>query len=227
MNFEMLAFYTGLLGSLHCVTMCGPLMLLPFSGKSVGAVVLQKVLYQLGRIMMYGVLGLIVGLIGSGFNFLGLQQIVSLITGTLLLVAGINYFVNKKQQHWNLFTAKLLSPMTNLLGKSLAKPYGGFVAGVLNGLLPCGLTYIALAQAVNLHTVAESGRFMIFFGLGTVPLLLLTAIAPLLFKKLKVPAVLIPMLFLVAGGFLIFRGLNVSTPSVAHGQTTKTAPMCH
>lgn len=217
MSIEALAFFTGLFGSLHCVAMCGPLVLaLPFPGQSLWAVILQKLLYQAGRILMYGVLGIAIGSLGSGFSFLGLQQTLSLVTGFLLLLAGVNYFIKGRTAEQNPLVAKVLHKLTALLSRYLSKPYGGFVAGGLNGLLPCGVTYIALAQAINLNTPLESGRFMLFFGMGTVPLLFITAISPLFFKKFKAPRLLIPTLFIIAGSFLMLRGLNLHVPYISH-----------
>jgi len=164
---------------------------------------------------MYGVAGLLIGLFGQGFGFLGLQQTLSLVCGGLLLMAGINYF-RKAGRHPGVWSGKAQQRLTSLLGSYLSKPYGSFVAGALNGLLPCGVTYIALAQALNLGSPVQSGRFMLFFGLGTIPLLMLTALAPLLFRKIKTPAILVPLLFIVAGSFLIARGMNVHIPYISH-----------
>jgi uncharacterized protein len=217
MTFEALAFFTGLFGSLHCISMCGPLMLaLPFSRESLWISVLQRFLYQAGRVLMYGFLGLILGLLGKGFSLLGLQQVLSLLTGTLLLIAGINHFVKVRTTRNKLVSSKLIGQLTRLLGKYLSKPYGAFVAGSLNGLLPCGLTYIALAQAINLNTAFESSRSMLFFGLGTLPLIFLTALSPLFFRKFKTPGMLVPILFIIAGSFLMARGLNIEIPYVSH-----------
>ncbi|MBC7915082.1 MAG: sulfite exporter TauE/SafE family protein [Pyrinomonadaceae bacterium] len=226
MSFETLAFYTGLFGSLHCVSMCGPLILaLPFSTQSIWISILQRLLYQAGRILMYGLLGLIIGLIGTGFELLNLQQILSLATGILLCTAGISYFIKEKQvsKHFMLLP---IQKLTSLLSRYLSKPYGGFIAGSLNGLLPCGVTYIALAQAVNLNTTIESGRFMLFFGLGTLPLLVLTALSPLFFRRFRTPAMLVPMLFILAGSFLVIRGLNLNIPYVSHAISLSGIPEC-
>jgi uncharacterized protein len=217
MSYEALAFFTGLFGSLHCVAMCGPLILgLPFSNQSIWLSILQRLLYQAGRILMYGFLGILIGLIGTGFSLLKMQQALSVITGMLLIIAGSKHFI-KGQKHTNsIFSWKFLPFLTSLLGKYLRKPYGGFIAGAVNGILPCGVTYIALAQAINLTTPIEAGRFMLFFGLGTVPLLFITALTPLFFRKFKTPVLLIPVLFLLAGSFLMARGLNLSIPYVSH-----------
>lgn len=226
MTFEALAFYTGLFGSLHCVAMCGPLMLaLPFSGQAIWFSVLQRLVYQLGRILMYGALGLLMGLIGSGFGLLGLQQALSLATGILLVLAGLNHFIKRKNTAL-LFKNSILPRLTSLLGKYLNKPYGSFVAGALNGILPCGVTYIALAQAVNLTNTLDSGKSMIFFGLGTLPLLFITTLAPLFFRKFKAPAVLVPLLFLIAGSFLVARGLNVNIPYISHAINIENNAVC-
>ena len=227
MRYEALAFFTGLFGSLHCVAMCGPLILaMPFSGESIWISIFQRLLYQSGRILMYGVLGLAIGFIGTGFSFLGFQQTLSLITGVLLVMAGINYFVKKNKNSKNAISSKIINRLSTLLGKYFSKPYGGFVAGAINGILPCGVTYIALAQAINLNSPFESGKFMLFFGLGTLPLLALTALSPLFFRKFKTPAKLIPFLFLIAGSFLIVRGLNLHIPYVSHAVKPENTLNC-
>lgn len=216
MNYEALAFYIGVFASLHCVAMCGPLMLsLPFSNQSIWIAIFQKLLYQSGRILMYCLIGLAIGFVGTGFDLLGLQQALSLITGILLVGAAMRYFFKRKKTS-SALSSKLLQALTAHLGKQLSKPYGSFFAGSLNGLLPCGMVYIALAQAINLHTPFESGKFMLFFGVGTTPLLFLTALAPVFFRKFRTPPFLLPALFLIAGSFLISRGLNLEIPYVSH-----------
>lgn len=227
MTYQALAFYTGLFGSLHCVAMCGPLMLaLPFSNQSIWVSVLQRLLYQFGRILMYGALGLFIGLIGTGFGLLGLQQLLSVITGIFLLIAGLNHFISGNRNRVITLQNKILPRLTSLLGKYLSKPYGAFVAGALNGILPCGVTYIALAQAVNLTTPVEAGTSMLFFGLGTLPLLFITTVSPVFFRKFKTPSILVPLLFLIAGTFLMARGLNLEIPYVSHAIHSDNNVIC-
>ena len=228
MSFEALAFFTGLFGSVHCISMCGPLILaLPFSRESLLISILQRFLYQAGRVLMYGFLGLILGLIGKGFSLLGLQQALSLLTGTLLLIAGINYFTRVRLTRNKIVSSKLIGHLTKLLGKYMSKPYGAFVAGSLNGLLPCGVTYVALTQAINLNTALESSRSMLFFGLGTLPLLFLTAVSPLVFRKFRTPGMLVPILFIIAGSFLMARGLNVEIPYISHAINIDGTATCN
>ncbi|HEY0054848.1 MAG TPA: sulfite exporter TauE/SafE family protein [Pedobacter sp.] len=226
MSYQLLAFYTGLFASVHCVAMCGPLMLsMPFSTEPLGVAVFQKVLYQVGRILMYGFLGLAIGFIGSGFNLLGLQQVLSTLTGSVLIVAGISYFIKTKSRTGTIFP-NLLKRLYSILGKHFNKPYGSFLAGTVNGLLPCGMVYIALAQAVNLPEPQQSVKFMIIFGLGTLPLLFVTVITPLFFRKFRAPAQLVPTLFLVAGSILVLRGMNVDIPYVSHFIGSPSSAVC-
>src|SRR5690606_15349302 len=76
----------------------------------------------------------------------------------------------KKQQ-------KILQPILKTIGYWLFKPGGHFVAGLLNGLLPCGMVYMALASALNAENPSGGALFMFLFGLGTLPLLLIFTIA--------------------------------------------------
>lgn len=228
MTYQAFAFFTGLFASVHCVAMCGPLILsLPFARQSLAASIFQKTLYQAGRISMYGLLGLIMGLLGAGFSLLGLQQILSLTTGAILIAAAIAHFFKDQRTSYAVFS-KIMQPLVSLLGKQLSKPYGGFVAGSLNGLLPCGVVYIALAQAVNLETPYQAAIAMLFFGAGTLPLLLVTALSPVLFRKFKTPSFLIPTLFFIAGCFLVSRGLNLNIPYISHSvENNMAAPVCN
>ena len=226
MSFEALAFFTGLFGSVHCVSMCGPLILaVPFSGQSFWMALAQRLLYQAGRIGMYGVLGLLLGFVGKGFSLLGMQQVLSLLTGGLLLFEGFRHFI-KRQNSRNMLFPKAMKSITSLLAGYMAKPYGGVVAGALNGLLPCGVTYIALAQAVNLDTATNSALAMLYFGLGTLPLLLITALLPLFFRTFKTPAQLVPILFIIAGSFLTARGLNLDIPYISHSIDMERKNIC-
>jgi hypothetical protein len=226
MSYQVLAFYTGLFASVHCVAMCGPLMLsMPFNAEPLWISVLKKILYQFGRILMYGILGLGIGFIGSGFGLLGLQQILSTLTGILLIAAGISHFVRRKRRVSTWFP-NLWKQAYSVLGNYLNKPYGSFLAGSINGLLPCGMVYVALAQAINLPAPNQSAIFMLVFGLGTLPLLLITVFAPLFFQKFKAPAQLVPTLFLISGSILVLRGMNLDIPYVSHFVGSASSGVC-
>lgn len=167
------AFMMGLLGSFHCVGMCGPLALsLPLSNNSAWARFSGSILYNLGRIVTYSVFGLIFGLIGKSLALIGFQQILSITLGVLIIVfvilpKRITRFSN------NNFVLNYFQKLRSWLGKLFSKKnYGSlFAIGLLNGLLPCGLVYMAAAGAVATGEIINSITFMAFFGLGTLPMM--------------------------------------------------------
>jgi sulfite exporter TauE/SafE len=226
-SYEALAFFTGLFGGLHCVAMCGPLvMALPFGGNGWLAL-LQRMLYQLGRIITYSVFGLAAGLIGQGLNIIGLQRMLSLITGVLLIAIAFSHFSGKKSSRFSRFQQRAVAPIALMLGKWLAKPYGGFFAGALHGLLPCGMVYMAMAASLNSGSALAGGKFMLFFGLGTTPLLLFASFLPLFFRKFRIPALAISVLYLFAGTFLLTRGMNLDIPYISMPIENGGAPVCN
>lgn len=231
MSLAALAFFTGLFSSLHCVAMCGPLMMaLPFSvGSSWITLFIQRILYQTGRILTYSLLGAIVGFAGQGFSFLGLQQFVSIASGLLLIVIAIFYLSKTSSPRLAAIQVKLSLPLTRVLSRYFAKPYGSFVAGALNGIIPCGIVYMALATALSSGSVGEASKFMTFFGLGTTPLLLLGSLLPILLgKSMKFKlAFLTPTLLLVSGGWLFIRGLNINIPYILSQIDTSNIPFCN
>ena len=93
----------GFLGSLHCIGMCGPIALaLPSQSKSKLSFYSGRLLYNLGRVITYSIMGLIIGLIGQKINLAGYQQIISVILGIAILIAVLlpsrfkNYLVKLK-----------------------------------------------------------------------------------------------------------------------------------
>lgn len=229
MNLNTLAFFTGLFGSLHCVAMCGPLvMALPMAGRSVLYSAIQRVLYQGGRILAYTCFGLLFGWLGQSFNFLGWQQIISISTGIVLVIIAITHFTKSKITAVERLQLRMISPLSNWMGKLLVKPYGGFFAGMLNGILPCGMVYLALAGAINSNSVSAGGQFMFFFGLGTTPLMFLASIAGLFFRRwaqLRFSKIL-PYLTLVMGVWFLLRGADLGIPYLSPEIEINTPVVC-
>lgn len=205
----------GLLGSIHCAVMCGPLLLAVQAGQGISwKTTANKLLYQLGRILTYGLLGLLLGLIGSTAAIQGWQQGFSLVTGLILLAIGLFYMFGKSSAQLAAFQTKAIQPFAKFMGKWLYRPGGSFVAGVLNGVLPCGMVYMALASAVNADSMTNSFLFMVLFGLGTLPLLLVFSFAGNFPKRIfkKGFATVLPVLFIVMGAWFILRGANLDIP---------------
>jgi uncharacterized protein len=221
----------GFAGSLHCVGMCGPLVLaLPLAAAEKWQVLRQMMVYHSGRILTYAALGILFGLLGKGMAVAGFQKVLSIAAGVLMIsmafmtwrfesilaaVPGFGKFTRKVQQH---------------LG-ALMRDYPGratFSMGMLNGLLPCGMVYAALAGAISTTGIAEGGIFMTVFGLGTLPLLLAVSVLGRSFsvavrKKIKFAQ---PVLLSIAGLLLLQRGLHLDL-SLFESAVPKAGVDCH
>ena len=215
MTYHYLAFFMGLLGSIHCAIMCGPLLLAVQVGQEISwKTTLNKLLYQLGRILTYGFLGLLLGVLGNVAAIQGWQQIFSLVTGVVLVGLGIFYIFGKSSSKLTNVQTRAIQPFARFMSKWLYRPGGSIVAGALNGLLPCGMVYMALASAVNADSLKNSFIFMLLFGLGTLPLLLVFSFAGNFPKRVfkKGFSKLLPILFLIIGVWFILRGSNLDIP---------------
>ncbi|MCY1530396.1 Cytochrome C biogenesis protein transmembrane region [compost metagenome] len=100
------------------------------------------------------------------------------------------------------------------MGKVFGMPLWGFFAGLLNGLIPCGMVYLALATALNTATIRDGGMFMFLFGLGTVPLMLLISLGGIYLKKyIRFNSrKLVPWFMLFMGLLFAFRAANLGIP---------------
>ena len=205
----------GLLGSIHCAVMCGPLLLAVQAGQGISwKTTFNKLLYQFGRILTYGLIGLFLGLLGNVASLQGWQQGFSLVTGILLFAIGLFYMFGKSSSKLAAIQTKAIQPFAKFMGKWLYRPGGSFVAGVLNGILPCGMVYMALASAVNADSIWNSFYFMLLFGLGTLPLLLVFSFAGNFPKRIfkKGFSTVLPILFILMGVWFILRGANLDIP---------------
>lgn len=230
MNLNTLAFFTGLFGSVHCVAMCGPLvMALPQSSQSVFFAFLQRILYQLGRILVYVFFGIIFGTLGKSFNLLGLQQSISIVTGIVLIMLAFSHFSRTKIAAFERFQLRLIHPIAGLMGRLLTKPYGGFLSGMLNGFLPCGMVYLAVAGAINSGSAIGGGEFMFFFGLGTTPLMLIASLGAIYLRKwgrLSLSRWL-PYLTFIMGIWFILRGSQLDIPYLSPLIEATAPAVCH
>lgn len=229
MMFLGTGFLLGLVGSLHCAGMCGPLALaVPVVGEGRGAILLSRLTYNLGRIATYAVLGLAAGMLGQAFALAGLQRWVSLAAGVVILAGLV------ATARWS---AGL--PVTRLMGRLKAgfgllmrrRTHGSvFLLGTLNGLLPCGLVYVACAAAVVSPSWYEGVGYMIAFGLGTVPMMFAFGVVGLKLQSLLRFRLqrLVPVSLAVVGGLLLLRGLALGIPYVspADPATGPACPMC-
>ena len=207
------AFLLGLAGSAHCAGMCGPLALaLPTGGKHGLALAPGRALYNAGRVTTYCLLGVVFGLIGRSLALAGVQRWVSIGLGVAIL---FGVFVARARA----LTVKFALPVAwlkQVLGRllqrqSLAAQYW---FGVLNGLLPCGLVYIACVGSAATGGLFSGVEYMLVFGLGTVPMMLALSLAgqalPFAFR-LRLQR-LIPVCLALVAVLLILRGLSLGIP---------------
>jgi sulfite exporter TauE/SafE len=221
------ALTTGLVGSLHCVGMCGPLaMALPIGRLPHSQRWLAIGLYHIARITAYSGLGLFVGTIGQGLLLAGLQRPVSIGAGIFLLL----WMVLKRGKLSGLSTTNRASrwitqPMARFLQSPALSAFAGL--GFLNGLLPCGFIYVALTGAIATGQAATGAMYMGLFGLGTVPALLTVRSLPNLFPTaLRQKFALFTPLFTIAVAlFLLIRGVYM--PTTTTDKTGQKIPVCH
>ena len=215
MEFLPLAFLLGVFGSLHCGVMCGPIMLaMPFQKQSFLKTGLQLILYQAGRILVYMVLGLIAGFIGSSIKTFSNQKTLSIIIGCLMIFFTLLQFNQYYRTHFSKLQARALKPVINLMGKVFRMPLWGLFAGMLNGLIPCGMVYLALATALSSGTIKSAVFFMLLFGLGTAPLMMMISMGGIYLKKYIHFNTnrLVPWFIWIMGVLFILRAVDLGIP---------------
>lgn len=227
-------FTLGAAGSLHCVGMCGPLSLaLPTHHLSATRKFFSLFLYQIGRIITYSFIGLLFGLAGRRIYISGYQQWFSIGMGIIIIALAVIYFLQKRTVHlafFNRFYLFIQGLIVKLLKSSTGA--GGFLLlGMANGLLPCGMVYIALASTLSFSEISESVAFMAMFGAGTLPAMMLVAYAGQAMKgeARQLLRKAVPFFILSMGVLLILRGMNLGIPFISPElpQRVGVAVVCH
>lgn len=214
------AIVLGLMGSFHCVGMCGPIAIaLPLNNSNWFTRIFGSLLYNLGRAITYALMGAVFGILGEGLQLGGFQRWISILMGAIMVLAVVfpalfkgsgkldkylyGYNARLKKRFGVLFTQRSYSSL--------------LIIGLLNGLLPCGLVYMALAGAIATGGVSSGALFMFIFGLGTLPMLLLLSLLGNVVSssiKSKINKV-IPYVIVVIGILFILRGMNLGIPFIS------------
>lgn len=229
------AFILGLLGSLHCLGMCGPIaFMLPLDRTNQVKQFFQLMSYHSGRLLTYGLLGVLFGLLGRGFELFVFQQHLSIFTGALMIIIILFpklVYQLKATKALNIYISKIKST----LGKELKQKRNDtfFAIGFLNGFLPCGLVYMALIGAVATHSTFQGSLYMIVFGLGTIPLM--SSIVYIgKFTNLRLNRYfkkVIPMVVIAIGVLFILRGLGLNIPYISPAASVSNlveqTPLCN
>jgi hypothetical protein len=228
-------FVLGLLGSFHCAGMCGPIaFMLPLDHSNPTKKYLQVTLYHIGRIFAYAMIGALAGALGRSFNIFGLQQHISIALGVLMIVAVILIY----GLGWKGLSMSPVYKWVQLLKKALGaefkkKSLDAYVTmGFLNGLLPCGLVYMAVFASLSTTSIWQGSVYMIFFGLGTVPLMTLAVYAGQ-WISVKVRMFMkkaVPLFVIIIGLLFVIRGLGLGIPYVSpvqKGSVQSAQQSCH
>ena len=228
MSPEVLAaFFVGLVGSLHCIGMCGPIAIaLPVPNSGNLSFLTGRILYNLGRVVTYSFLGVVLGLIGSKIALAGAQQVFSIVLGLIIIIA-----VLLPQKYKNYFAQhpviqKLAHPLKSNIGVLFKKGTFSamFLIGILNGFLPCGLVYVALAGAIASGNAVFGAAVMILFGLGTVPAMFAASVFGKFINvgiRTKIRKA-VPVLAIILGVIFVLRGMNLGIPMLSPKVSAQT-----
>lgn len=237
------AFLLGLASTFHCVGMCGPVSLaLPLNRNSSVNILLGLLQYHLGRIATYTAMGLLLGAAGAQLQMFQLLQWLSIAMGAVMIALAW-------KRHWihrlSFSNSHFIQTIIRGMGKLITSDNPGklFGLGMLNGLLPCGMVYVGLGNALLSGSVIGTGAAMAVFGLGTFPAMLAIGFLARQFT----PAVrrridrFFPILLTLTGLLLIVRGANLGIPylspaiteqAIVHKENTAGMPQtvvveCH
>ena len=213
------ALVLGGISSFHCVGMCGVFAFsIPTHDMADGKKVLAILLYNFGRITTYTGFGVIFGLLGRQISLAGFQQRFSIIAGIIILMIVIQSFLKKPVFHLPGYQ-KIALMISKLISKFIGKPSLGsiFLLGSANGLLPCGLVYMAITGALAAGTITSAAGFMAAYGLGTLPAMFLLSYFGFLIKISTRNTIKKAVPFFVAtmAVFLILRGMGLNIPYVS------------
>ena len=204
-------FLIGFLGSLHCIGMCGPITLTLLGHHSFS---MRLISYHLARVLTYVIIGAFLGTFGYSLFFFHIQQYVAIVIGSLILIV---YLVPRLRKYLERFYYQtfIYRWINRQVFQKISIKNKWILGGIMNGLLPCGLTYIAMAGAAVSANYVEGALYMWSFGLGTVPAMLLVSLGETwTMHKFRwlIPKV-IPIIAILSGILLILRGVMTAIPN--------------
>lgn len=228
-----IAFTLGIFGSLHCLGMCGPLAFALLPGVEKGGIhnTLRALSYNIGRIISYTILGVFTGLLSSAVHLTGIQRPLTIVVGILMIILFLVSMDFEKLILKSSNYSAFLKRYQNLINKAfhqLQKTHAIFL-GMVNGLVPCGLVYLALAGSLTADGLGGSILFMTFFGLGTLPamFLLLAGTSLISLRKRLQFRKVFAYLQLFVGVFMLYRAFAVELPDNLELYWSMGKLMCH
>lgn len=213
------ALILGLASNFHCLGMCGPIaMILPLNRKNYSTMIWGTMQYNVGRITSYITLGAIAGLIGLTVNIFSILQWLSIAAGIALILFAWRYqlvrFIPKMNTGFQPMKYYQKAMRWSVQSQS---PFRLFVMGIVNGFLPCGMVYVALITATLGGNISNSMLAMLFFGVGTLPVMMAV---PILSNKLNLNKntsfkKVVPYMITMVGALVLLRGMNLGIPYVS------------
>jgi sulfite exporter TauE/SafE len=208
----------GVVSSLHCAQMCGPIVLsYSMAGRGSAA---GHLCYNAGRIATYALLGGVAGSVGGAVGLLGIAQGASIAAGCLMLLAAVflsglvpsRALVQVDRMGFSRFFSKTVGKL--MLSPS---PRNRLLLGAVFGFLPCGLVYAALLKAVATGSAVGGALSMMAFGVGTAGALLgiglFSSVISLRLRRWSGPLTTVSVAAM--GIFLLWRGLMVKAPALS------------
>jgi len=216
------ALILGLVSSLHCIGMCGPIaMMLPVDHKNPAKKATQILVYHAGRLTAYGSLGLIFGILGRGFYMAGLQQQMSIVAGIIMITIILLPEKIFSKYNFSKPVYRIIATIKTNVGSQFRKRSSKalFITGLLNGFLPCGLVYAALFGAIAMQNASFSVAYMLLYGVGTIPLMSVVVYASSFIKNpfRNTIAKIVPYAAVCIGMLFIMRGLGLGIPYLSPG----------
>jgi len=223
------AIILGFAGSLHCVGMCSPLAMAVTSLS--GRVLLNRFLYNGGRIFTYSLFGALFSGVGAQLPIAGYQSLISITLGIVLLVVALFGLRGMALPFLDKLFAQFSSWLKMRFSTTLAKKSKAsmFMLGMLNGFLPCGLTFLAFTYTITLQGPIDGFNFMLLFGVGTLPAMLgLTwALQQLVARMRWSLSKVSTSMMIISGVALIARALWVAGQEAhLHGQQLVDVVLC-
>lgn len=222
------AIIFGLLGSFHCVGMCGPIaFMLPVDRSNSIKKVSQISTYHLGRLLAYGIIGLVFGLVGKSLYLFGIQQQLSIAIGIIMIAIILIPTKTFNAYNFSKPVYIIISRVKSGLGQALKRKTADtfLTIGFLNGFLPCGLVYMAVFASLTMQSATYGGLYMVLFGLGTIPLMT-TAIYIGKFLNTSIKQRIqkaIPVFVIIVGLLFIIRGLGLGIPYLSPASVVENA----
>lgn len=230
--FLIAALTLGFAGSLHCIGMCGPLVMIVHGVNSNTGFKwwLQQTIYHSGRLLVYSGFGAIAGIVGKSAIAMGWQQGLAVFSGIMLLIM---LLVPLLPIHKIKIGQQLYTKISQYFGKFLKEktPVKYFALGIINGFLPCGLVYAAMAASVAGGSIAMSMLFMILFGISTSPALFaISGFTKIIRNRINVRWMkYVRLSFGLLAVLFILRGANLGIPYLSPKMKAETCETscCH